>query len=278
MDSDKILNADLLDLLFEGKNKEYGAYDLRRTYNKRVTISISAALLICLLFFLTQLFASDKDKRGKLTPVTEINLKNLDEPDEKRPEPKPVPPPKVPQQKVEVTGFTPPKIVDDPEVKDPPPAIDELQDTRIGLIDQAGVKDETFIAPPPETQGTGYVEQPKKQEQDIDKVFTKVEKEAQFPGGLEGWKRYLERALNANVAADDGAATGNYTVKVQFIVDKEGNVSNVQAIEVPGTCPACGLEAVKVIRKGPRWEPAIQNGNKVIYQAVQYVTFQVAEE
>ncbi|HEX8278791.1 MAG TPA: energy transducer TonB, partial [Segetibacter sp.] len=92
------------------------------------------------------------------------------------------------------------------------------------------------------------------------------------------WKRYLERNLNANVAADDGAPTGNYTVRVQFIVDKEGNISNVSAIEVPKACPSCGPEAVKVIKRGPKWEPAVQNGRNVIYQAVQHITFQVAEE
>ncbi len=95
---------------------------------------------------------------------------------------------------------------------------------------------------------------------------------------MEGWKRYLERNLNANVAADDGAPGGNYTVKVQFVVDKEGGISNVEAIEVLKACPGCGPEAIKVIRKGPKGEPAIQNDRKVIYQAIPYITFQVAED
>jgi hypothetical protein len=110
-----------------------------------------------------------------------------------------------------------------------------------------------------------------------DRVFTKVEHEAMFPGGAEGWRRFLETNLNANVAADDGAKPGIYTVKLQFIVDKEGNISNVQAIDVPRACPSCGPEGVKVIRKSPKWNPAMQNGRKVTYQAVQFITFQVVK-
>ena len=91
-------------------------------------------------------------------------------------------------------------------------------------------------------------------------------------------EKYLERNLNAQVASDDGAPVGNYTVKVQFIVDKTGAISNVTAIEVPKACPSCGPEAVKVIKRGPAWEPAVQNGRNVIYQAIQHITFQVAEE
>jgi len=103
-----------------------------------------------------------------------------------------------------------------------------------------------------------------------------VEKGAQFPGGMEGWKMYLERNLNANVASNDRAPLGVYTVKVQFIIDKNGYVSNVKAISVPTLCPSCGGESERIISRGPRWSPAIQNGKPVIYQALQYVSFQVA--
>src|SRR4051794_17130679 len=59
-----------------------------------------------------------------------------------------------------------------------------------------------------------------------------AEKEAKFPGGPQEWRRYLERNLDANVAAASNAPPGIYTVKVQFIVDKEGKISNVQAVSV----------------------------------------------
>ncbi|HEX8461677.1 MAG TPA: energy transducer TonB [Segetibacter sp.] len=279
MDANKILNADILDIIFEGKNKEYGAYELRRTYNRRITIAMVTMATICLLLFLSQILAKGNDSDKNQIIVQDVQLEDIKKQEEKKPEPPPPPPPpKAEPPKVEITKFTPPKIVKDEEVKEPPPEVEKLEDTKIGTINQEGKKDEGFVAPPVEASGTGVVAAPPKQEEDYDKVFTKVEKEAKFPGGMEGWKRYLERNLNANVAADDGAPMGNYTVKVQFIVDKEGGISNVTAIEVPKACPSCGPEAVKVIKKGPKWDPAVQNGRNVIYQAIQYVTFQVAEE
>jgi hypothetical protein len=104
------------------------------------------------------------------------------------------------------------------------------------------------------------------------------EREAKFPGGLVGWRTYLEQNLNSSVAADANAPVGVYTVKVQFLVNKEGVIENVHAISVPEKCVQCGVEAIKVISKGPNWEPAIQYNKAVIYQALQYVSFQVAEE
>ncbi len=278
MEPNKIMNADFLDILFENRNKEYGAYELRKTYNRRIIIAISVMVAVCILVFLSQVFAGDDDTDKNKIIVQDVQLEDIKKEPEKKIEPPPPPPPKPEPPKVEITKFTPPKIVKDEEVKEPPPPQEKLEETKIGTINQEGKKDEGFVAPPVEEKGTGVVEAPKKVEEDYDKVFTKVEKEAKFPGGPEAWKRYLERNLNANVAAEDGAPTGNYTVKVQFIVDKEGTISNVQAIEVPKACPSCGPEAVKIIKKGPKWDPAVQNGRNVIYQAIQFVTFQVAEE
>ena len=270
------MNAELLDILFEGKNKAYGAYELRKTYDKRITTAMISMAFFCLLFFLSQLLANKKDNVRNRIAVTGVKLSDL-KPD-KTPEPIQVKPPKAEPQRVATLQYTPPLIVKDAEVKDPPPAMEKLDDTRIGLANEDGAKDIGFVAPPVEAS-TGAVEAIKKPvEEDYEKTFFKVEKEARFPGGLEGWKRYLERNLNANVASDDGAPAGYYMVKVQFIVDKDGNISNVQAIEVPKACPGCGPESVKIIRKGPKWEPAIQNDRKVNYQAVQIITFQVAEE
>jgi periplasmic protein TonB len=279
MDANKILNADILDIIFEGRNKEYGAYELRKTYNRRIYTAIGIMVAICLLAFLSSILGNDNDKKQNKIIVQDVQLEDIKKEQEKKPEPPPPPPPpKQEPPKVEITKFTPPKIVKDEEVKEPPPVVEKLEETKIGTINQEGKKDEGFVAPPVEEKGTGVVEAPKKVEEDYDKVFTKVEKEAKFPGGPEAWRRYLERNLNANAAQEDGAPAGSYTVKVQFIVDKEGNISNVQAIESPKACPSCAAEAVKIIKKGPKWDPAVQNGRNVIYQAIQFVTFQVQEE
>ncbi len=78
-------------------------------------------------------------------------------------------------------------------------------------------------------------------------------KGAGFKGGPNGWKKYLEKHLNANVAADAGAPQGEYSVEVTFKVSPQGYVSNVRAKSVPAQCKPCGNEAVQVILNSPEW-------------------------
>ena len=106
-----------------------------------------------------------------------------------------------------------------------------------------------------------------------DSLYTKVEIEASFPGGESVWRNYLTLALNFNVAVDHYAPPGTYTVVVQFIVNKDGTVTDVK----PLTNHGFGMEqeVVRVISKGPKWNPAIQDGKQVKAYRRQPVTFQV---
>jgi protein TonB len=275
MEKSKILNADVLDIIFEGRNKEYGAYDLRKTYKRRLIIAVGAMVGICLFIFLVVLLSSFvAPKKQTQILVQDVQLANVQE--EKKPEPPPPPPPKQEPPKVEITKFTPPKIVKDEEVKpeEKPPEQEKLEDTKIGTINQEGEK--TDVVAPPVEQSTGQVQAPKAQEEDYDKEFKTVQIEAKFPGGAGAWQKYLERNLNSNVPVDNGAPPANYTVIVSFLVDKSGNISEVQALNDPGYGTAA--EAVRVIKKGPAWTPAVQNGRNVIYRQKQSVTFQVSEQ
>ena len=275
MDVNKILSADILDLIFEGRNKEYGAYDLRKTYNKRITYAILGTLIVCALLLVGYLFANNSNKGKAEIIVQDVSLENVQQ-EEKKPEPPPPPPPpKQEPPKVEITKFTPPKIVKDEEVKpeDEIKEVEKLEDTKIGTINQEGEKDDGIVAPPVE-KGTGTVEAPK--EEDYDKVFTVVQIPAEVPGGLPAWAKYLERNLNRDLPVDNGAPPGKYTVIVSFIVDKNGGISEVQAENDPGY--GTKEEAVRVIKKGPSWKPAVQNGRNVIYRHRQSITFMVSEE
>ena len=274
MDVNKILNADFLDILFDGRNKEYGAYELRRSYNKRLTVAISAMILIALLIFLGSVISkeAEKNKKAKME-VQDVKLEEVKEQPKNEPPPPP-PPPKMPEPpKIEIAKFTPPKIVKDEEVKEDekPPEIDKIEEAKIGTINQEGTKDDGIVAPPVESKGTGDVVAPKAVEEDYDKVFTKVENPAEFPGGPDAWRRYLERNLQYPDNAQENGTQG--VVRVQFIVDKEGNISEVQALNDPGD--GLAEEAVRIIKKGPKWTPAEQNGRKVIYRHIQAITFRL---
>ena len=252
MELNKILSADILDILFDGRNKEYGAYDLRKTYNKRIKYSMAGMILICILMLVGSLIANSSKKSKTELVVADMSLENVKE--DKKPEPPPPPPPpKQEPPKVEITKFTPPKIVKDEEVKpdEEIKEVDKLEDTKIGTINQEGAKDEGVVAPPVE-KGTGVVEAPKVEE-DYDKVFTVVQIAAEFPGGLPAWTKYLERNLNRDLPVENGAPPGKYSVVVSFIVAKDGSISDVIAEDDPGY--GTKGEAVRVIQKGPKWKP-----------------------
>ncbi len=276
MDINKLQTADILDIIFDGRNKEYGAYDLRKTYNRRLTYALGAMLLLCLLMLVISVIANSAGKEKTQVMVQDISLENM-KTEEKKPEPPPPPPPpKQEPPKVEITTITPPKIVKDEEVKpeEEIKEVEKLEDTKIGTFNQEGVKDEGLVAPPVE-KGTGVVEAPKVEE-DYDKVFTVVQIPAEFPGGLPAWSRYLERNLNRDIPVENGAPPGRYTVIVAFTVSKTGAISDVQAENDPGY--GTKAEAIRVITKGPSWKPAVQNGRNVIYRHKQSITFVVSED
>jgi protein TonB len=276
MEVNKILNADVLDIIFEGRNKEYGAYDLRKTYNKRLVKSIiGMAVIILLLFggyFLSNLTGGPMKKAAI---VDDVQLEDIKE--QKKDEPPPPPPPKVEPPKVEMAKFTPPKIVPDKEVKpeEKPPEQEKLEDTKIGTVNQEGIKDDGITAPPVSDAGKGVVEAPKKDDEDYDKTFTKVEIESSFPGGDQAWLRYLNKNLRYPDDAVNNEIQG--TVVVQFIVDKEGNVSDVHAQSGPDQG---GLreEAERVIKKSGKWTPAIQNGRQVKSYKRQPIVFKLESQ
>jgi protein TonB len=169
--------------------------------------------------------------------------------------------------------FTPPKIVKDEEVKkeDEVKEVEKLEDVKIGAIDQKGIKDEGIVAPV--EQSTGPAAPP---EEETDKIFTVVQQPAEFPGGVQGWSRYLERTLNRDLPVENGAPAGKYAVTVSFVVSRDGSISDVKAENNPGYGTAD--EAVRVITRGPKWKPAVQNGRNVIYRHRQAVIFMVSED
>jgi protein TonB len=107
-------------------------------------------------------------------------------------------------------------------------------------------------------------------------IFEKVEQEAEFPGGVSAWRRYLERQLNASVPSDNSAPDGSYTVELQFIVNLDGGLSNIKALTKHGY--GMEEEVIRFLSKGPNWIPAQQNGHKVVSYRKQPITFVIATQ
>ncbi|MDP4148073.1 MAG: energy transducer TonB [Bacteroidota bacterium] len=268
METNKILGADLLDIIFDGKNKEYGAYELRKTYSQRLTRALlgTGALLffLCGGYFLSGLRAATVPWHADPPDVTLVKI-----PDNKV-DPLPVPPPKPQAVQIKTAAFTTIRIVKEVKPDEHPPTQDDLVNTKIGTVNVNGLDDPNITAPPSDGD-RGVVVAPAKDEYS-DQPFMKVEKESEYPGGLQAWRRYLGKNL---VAPDEAVNKGiSGTVVIQFIVDRDGTVSGVHAISGP---EEGGLReaAIKVIRKSGKWVPAIQNGRPVKSYKSQPIVFQI---
>ena len=106
-------------------------------------------------------------------------------------------------------------------------------------------------------------------------VFEMVEVEAQFDGGDNGWRSFLMANLNPDVPVKNNAPAGKYMVVVQFIVNKDGTISDIK----PLTNYGYGMEreVVRILKQSPKWQPAQQNGRYVNAYRKQPITFVVEE-
>jgi protein TonB len=276
MEANKILQADLLDLVFEGRNKDYGAYELRKKYNRRIVLALGITIAVAVAAVLATVVAQqiNKNRNNKLN-VSEVVLQNVTQKPEEAPPPPPPPPPKTPPPpKVEMAKFTPPVIKKDEEVKkEEIPPVEKLEDTKIDVINQEGIKDQNIAQPPPVDEGKKVVEEPKVDE---NQIFTKVEIEAQVDP--KAWNRWLTTQLQRYIedAASNGMEPGTYTVQVKFLVERDGSIADVQALNDPGYGLAKG--AVDVVKKGPKWSPGVQNGKQVRSYHTQPITFMIQDQ
>jgi protein TonB len=270
METNKILNANVLDIIFDGKNKQYGAYDLRVSYNTRIRKSLLITGSVALLFFFCSAFANfiGKGKKDSIEVIDTQMAKLKQEP----PAPVVPPPPVTPPPVVEPNQvrFTPPVIVKDDVVK-PEDKIEDINDNQ-AISTETKVTDNTnqiVQAPIDEPKGTGAVEVLNKGE-DENKIFVKVEKEAAFDGD---WNSFLKKNLDATTPGNNDAPEGTYTVVVKFVVSKDGSLSDIMCESDPGY--GICKEAIRVIKKSKKWNPALQNANVVNAYRRQPITFLV---
>ncbi|MCH5716860.1 energy transducer TonB [Niabella hibiscisoli] len=277
METAAILRADMLDIVFDGRNKNYGAYELRRNYQQRMTKALLITAGICIAIgggaWLKSTFAKTVD--ADLVKISdELTIADIKPIEEDIPEPPPPPPaPKVEIPKIQTIAFTTP-VITDKEIVEPPPTQDALADTKISSISQDGVKDVGLVvAPPSDAVGKGLLVEKVKDDFDANKIFYRVEIDASYVGD---WRKFLERNLVGEVPVDNGAAPGTYTVIIQFIVDASGNVSDIKPLTNFGH--GMEQEAMRVIKKSGKWNPARQNSELVKAYRKQPITFQVLEQ
>lgn len=242
-----IMNFD--EELFANRNRDYGAYQLRKRYNGVVTTSvILAVLLFCASVFLPFLLRPKNERilAGGYGGVT-VNMERFEPPEDLYIPPALPPPP--PAQAEEIVKYVPPEVVDTITPFEPtlitPDEVSELPDE--------GVSDYT---------GTGSGNNPMGVEGGVatDEPFFFVEQMPTFRGGdINKFRSWVQTRTNYPQEAIDRKIRGK--VFLTFVVETDGAVSNVTVVQ--GVDPLVDDEAVKAIQSSPRWSPGLQRGQPV---------------
>lgn len=272
MTNNELLTADLLDILFDGRNKAYGAYALRRNYNRRMRIALAMGLALILLFIIATSFTKKERDRVERKDMGTVIIRPFEiitdvpkKPEPVLPRPRRIEPP---SQVATIVNNTI-KIVDDKRVDYT--MVPENADIAGKEIGPESLEGQPFdgtgtLSGKQDVVGGNGGEMPIVAEPALPSSAP------EFPGGPEALQKFLGRHLQT---PEDLELGDKKMVRVRFIVDKDGSVSRVD-IETSGG-DAFDREVIRVCRKMPKWKPAIQNGHPVTTSYVLPVTFMSGE-
>lgn len=257
MKPETILQSDYLDILFDERNKSYGAYVLRREYDRRMWIAMGTMLAMVLLFSGFYFW----DRAVHPTLVTRmITLPPDLKIDKVEIKPDPLPQQKKAAQQVATIKNVVPRIVPNDQATDPTPPVEELNDDNkaIGAENREGVPP-TGIASPQDGDGHGTTV-PTAPAEEENSVYVKSELMPTFPGGNSALIRYLQKRLHFEY---EGLQAGTrIEIRCRFVVDKEGKVTGIEIVKSGGQV-VLDDEVLRVVRQMPQWAPGQQNGHPV---------------
>lgn len=235
------------DIVFANRNKEYGAFTLRRDYDKRMVMIMLGLVLVVGVTFGTYLII--KNMPEEVVELPKIDTSNLAIPappeEEVPPPPEETPPP--PEEKT--VAFLPPVVVDIP-VEDEIPPQEIMEETKADT--KTNETENENWSPPVVGEKTEEVVEKKPEE-----IFTFVDEEAVFPGLSE----YLAKKVNYPQTAMEMNIQGKCYLR--FVVNTDGSVSDVSVERGVPDCPECDREAVRVIKSMPNWKPGKNGGRPV---------------
>ena len=264
-----------VDLVFEGKNHSYGAYQLRKNTGKRnvMAILVMFAIGVAIAAFVAIKGVVENAMKQDVAIEADVELAKLAEKKEAKVEKKEEP--KV--EKVEVekvkssVKFVPPVIKKDSEVKpeEELKSQEELNktNTAIGAFDVKG-NDE---AAGEVLKAKEVIAQPEPPKEEETKVFDVVEQMPSFPGGPSALMQYLSSNIKYPVVAEENGVQGR--VVCTFVVERDGSITDVRVIR--SVDPSLDKEAVRVVKSMPKWIPGKQNGSAVRVKYTVPVTFRL---
>ena len=271
MKPEMILKADMLDILFENRNKNYGAYELRSHYNNRLKKATGTMLGIVFLFIVCNFWkVNNSTKAGAgifIPPDSKLAEVDLVKPVEIKPPPKTT---------IATIKNATPIIVPKTALADPPPPIEELEngDKQTGTENKVG-DPFTSVYPSAESgqstpSSTTVIKEPEEPE-----VLANPEIFPEFPGGKEALLRFMHRNLRFDF--DDMEPGSRIDIRCKFIVDKQGNVTGIEIIKSGGRAEF-DKEVTRVVSKMPQWKPGVQRGKNISAYFVLPVVVEVPEQ
>ncbi len=264
-----------VDLVFEGKNHSYGAYQLRKETGKRnlMAILVMFAIGVAIAAFVAIKGVVENAMKQDVAIEADVELAKLAEKKEAKVEKKEEP--KV--EKIEVekvkssVKFVPPVIKKDDEVKpeEELKSQEELNktNTAIGAFDVKG-NDE---AAGEVLKAKEVIAQPEPPKEEETKVFDVVEQMPSFPGGPSALMQFLSSNIKYPLVAEENGVQGR--VVCTFVVERDGSITDVRVIK--SVDPSLDKEAVRVVKSMPKWIPGKQNGSAVRVKYTVPVTFRL---
>ena len=265
-----------VDLVFEGKNQAYGAYQLRKSTgarNLKALITMFVIFAIIAAIVIAKVSIENYIAAQNAAIEADVELQSLAEKKEAKVEKKDEPEP----EKIEVervkssVAFTVPEIKKDNEVKEDQEmkSQEELQETNtaIGAFNVEG-NDETAGEVLKAKEVIAEPEPPKVEET---KVFDVVEQMPSFPGGQGALMQWLASNIKYPVVAEENGVQGR--VVCTFVVERDGSITDVKVVR--GVDPSLDKEAVRVLKQMPSWIPGKQNGSAVRVKYTVPVTFKL---
>ena len=270
-----LIDNSWVDLVFEGKNQSYGAYQLRKNTgvrNLKAILVMFAAFIIIAAIVYAKVSIENYIAAQNAAIEADVELASLAEKKEAKVEKKDEPE----VEKIEIervkssVAFTVPEIKKDDEVKEDQEmkSQEELQETNtaIGAFTVEG-NDETAEVKHVEEK----IAEPEPVKEEETKVFDVVEQMPSFPGGPSALMQYLSSNIKYPVVAEENGVQGR--VVCTFVVEKDGSITDVRVIK--SVDPSLDKEAVRVVKGMPKWIPGKQNGSAVRVKYTVPVTFRL---
>jgi periplasmic protein TonB len=251
------------DIVFENRNREYGAYLIRKIYSKNVLMAAGLMLaLVATLLASPYIAAFFKSNDGDEKKVLKNTVVSLDQPPPIMPNQPPPPRLEIPPP-VKTLKYVAPKVTAKEVVEEEIPTIEEIKKTEISTETTEGPETVVFEEPVREVVSEG----------EDNSIHTFVEQQPEFPGGLEAMMKFIQKNMKYPAQARRMGTEGK--VFVGFVVNKDGGITDVETIK--GISAECDKEAARVVSLMPHWKVGKQNGKPVRVKYVLPINFKLAQ-